>query len=283
MRFSIITPCLNPGPCLPLAVASVADQVGVTVEHIIADGGSTDGTREWLASRTGLRWLSGPDGGMYDAINKGLALAGGEVFGYLNCDEQYLPGALSDVAAMFDAYPEVDLIYGDMLVVAGDGALLAFRKSYPLRWPYIAASHMYVPSCALFWRRRVMSTGLGFDPRWRIQGDADFVIRILKEGFKAAHLGRYLATFTFAGANLGNTFAARAEMLAAHGESPWWIRWFRFGWDGARRFEKLLSGAHRQRFPVEYDIYSQASLSVREHFRAEQGTYHWPSPGGRKL
>jgi glycosyltransferase involved in cell wall biosynthesis len=279
-RFSIVTPSFNSGNCLRLACASVADQAGVTFEHVVADGGSADGTRDWLESQSGLRWFSGPDLGMYDAINKGLALAQGDLFGYLNCDEQYLPSTLSMAAAMFDAHPEVDLLYGDMLVVRGDGALLAFRKSYPLRWPYIAASHLYVPSCALFWRRRVLDAGLAFDTRWRIQGDADFVLRTLRAGFHAVHLPHYLAAFTWADANLGNTSAARPEMLAARREAPWWIRSFRIWWDGARRVEKMLSGAHRQRFPMDYEIFTPESLPKRARFTAAQGTFRWPSPVG---
>lgn len=276
MMISIVTPCLNPGASLPLAVASVADQDGVVVEHIVADGGSADGTPEWLATRPGLRWFSRPDRGMYDALNKGLALARGDVLGYLNCDEQYLHGALAAVARMFESNPSLDLVYGDMLVVGVDGSLLAYRKSYSLRWPYVAASHLYVPTCALFWRRRVMDAGLSFDPRWRIQGDADFVLRALRAGFRAAHLPRYLAAFTLAGSNLGNTPAARSEMLAARREAPWWIRYGRLGWEAARWIEKLLRGAYVQRFPLIYEIFTADSLPKRACFSAQSGSFRWP-------
>ncbi|MFO7534539.1 MAG: glycosyltransferase family 2 protein [Kiritimatiellia bacterium] len=276
MKFSIITPSFNSGRYLPLAAASVADQAGVPVEHIVADGGSTDGTRAWLESQAGLRWISERDAGMYDALNKGMALARGELFGYLNCDEQYFPGTLAAVAAAFEANPDVDLLYGDMLLVGPDGRLLAFRKSYPLRWPYVAAAHLYVPSCALFWRRRVFDGGIAFDMRWRIQGDADFVVRMLRAGYRGLHLTRYLAAFTLGDTNLGNTPSARAEMLAARAEAPWWIRHFRIGWDGARRIEKMLSGAHRQRFPIDYEIFTPASLPNRIRLTAAQGTSRWP-------
>ena len=121
--------------------------------------------------------------------------------------------------------------------------------------------------------------GLKFDARWRIQGDADFVMRTLRAGFRAMHLPRYLATFTLAAANLGNTPAARTEMLAARSEAPWWIRWFRMEWDGARRFEKMLSGACRQRFPLDYEIFTLGSLTKRSHFTASRGTYRWPFVG----
>jgi len=276
MNFSIITPCLNHGKALPLAVASVADQGDVKCEHIIADGGSTDETVAWLKTRQDLRWLSAPDKGMYDAINKGLALATGDIVGYLNCDEQYLPGTLSAVAAEFQAHPEADLLYGDMLLVQSDGNLLAYRKSYPLRWPYIAAAHLYIPSCSLFWRRHINDSGLTLDTRWRIQGDADFVMRALRARHHAIHLRRYLAAFTISGNNLGNTPAAQEELLAARREAPWWVRCFRAGLDMSRRLEKLLSGAHHQQFPLSYEIYTQESLPSRCRFTALQGTSQWP-------
>jgi glycosyltransferase involved in cell wall biosynthesis len=276
MKLSIITPCLNHGKYLPLAVASVADQGAVKFEHIIADGGSTDETVAWLKTRQDLRWFSAPDKGMYDAINKGLLLATGEIIGYLNCDEQYLPGTLSAVVAAFKDHPEADLLYGNMLLVQPCGKLLAYRKSYPLRWPYIAAAHLYIPSCALFWRRDINDSGLMFDTRWRIQGDADFVMRALRARHRAIHLRRYLAVFTISDSNLGNTPAAQVELLAARREAPWWVRFFRAGWEGSRRLEKLLSGAHHQQFPFSYEIYTRESLPSRCRFTALQGTFQWP-------
>lgn len=273
---SIVTPCLNPGPAIRRALASVADQPGVAVQHIVADGGSADGTAEWLRAQSWVTVVDGPDRSMYDALNKGLALASGDILGYLNCDEQYLPGALSAVIAFFEAHPGVDLVHGDMLVVDPEGRLLAYRKSYRLRVPYIQAAHLYVPSCAMFWRRRLWDAGLRFDPAWRAQGDADFVVRALKAGFRAARLPAYLAAFTLGTANLGGTVAAYREMLVARSAAPCWVKWFRGVWALARLGEKLASGAYFQKFPLQYDLFVGDGGEARVRFVASSGTSRWP-------
>jgi glycosyltransferase involved in cell wall biosynthesis len=92
----------------------VADQ-GVDVEHIVQDGGSDDGTREWAAADSRIKFFMEKDAGMYDAINRGWRRATGEILSYLNCDEQYLPGALARAGHFFSAHPEVDMVFGTSL------------------------------------------------------------------------------------------------------------------------------------------------------------------------
>src|SRR5574339_629315 len=116
MRFSVITPSFQNSTWLKLCVASVADQ-GVAVEHIVQDAGSTDGTLDWLQTDPRVRLFVERDSGMYDAINRGLQRASGDVLAYLNCDEQYLPGALQSVTEFFVSHPSVDVVFGDFVVV----------------------------------------------------------------------------------------------------------------------------------------------------------------------
>ncbi len=283
MDISIITPSYNGLGTLPLATASVADQDGVSAEHIVVDGDSSDGTGPWLPQQPGLRWVSEPDRGMYDAINKGMLMACGEVMGYLNCDEQYLPGALATVTEAFRSHPEIDLIYGDMLVIDSAGQFLAFRKSHPLRWAFVAATHLYVPSCALFWRKRLVDDGLAFDVRWRIQGDADFVIRVLKAGYRTLHLRRYLAAFSLSSSNLGATVGARSEMLAARREAPWWIRHGRWIWSGMRLVEKWVYGSYLQHCPFDYEIYTKDAPVRRRRFEVLRASSRWPTNKSQKM
>src|SRR5688572_31350980 len=96
MTFSIITPSFRNSEWLKLCVASVADQ-GVEHEHIVQDGGSDDGTLDWLRIDPRVQAHVEKDAGMYDAINRGLNRATGDIIAHLNCDEQYLPGALPAV------------------------------------------------------------------------------------------------------------------------------------------------------------------------------------------
>jgi glycosyltransferase involved in cell wall biosynthesis len=109
---SVVTPCLNPGMRLARCLDSVAAQSYQGVEHIVVDGGSTDGTLDVLAER-GIRFVSGPDRGQTDAINKGFRLAQGEVLGWLNADDVLVPGAIEAVVAALHRKPSAGWVYGE--------------------------------------------------------------------------------------------------------------------------------------------------------------------------
>ena len=134
LDISIITPSYNMLPYLKCCAASIADQKGVCVDHIVIDANSIDGTQEWLAGQSKIRFISELDNGMYDAINKGLKYAKGDILAYLNCDEQYLPGTLAFVMEYFVSHPDVDVLFGDFLVVNSDGSLVSYRKAFQPRW-----------------------------------------------------------------------------------------------------------------------------------------------------
>ncbi len=274
--FSIVTPSFNSRDYLLRCAASVADQAGPAREHIVADGGSTDGTVDWLKTAPGLRWFSEPDHGMYDAINKGLRLARGRCLAYLNCDEQYLPGALAAAADFFERRPDVDLLFGDALMIAPGGELLAYRKACPARWPFIAADHLYNLSCAMFFRRRVLERGIYFDPDYRMAGDGDFVVRALRAGARAGVLRRYLAAFTLTGDNLGGGDHARREGERFRRAAPAWINGLRPLLVLARRAERWLAGGCRQPFPLTYAVYIGSPETGRRTFTAQRAGFQWP-------
>jgi glycosyltransferase involved in cell wall biosynthesis len=247
----------------------------------VVDGGSTDGTVAWLQRQPVLSWISEKDQGMYDALNKGWQRARGRVLAHLNGDEQYLPGALRSVMRGLEEHPEADIVFGDMLVVRADGSLAAYRKSYPLRWPYVLASHLYVPTCATFWRRRVADQGFRFDPSARARGDADFAVRVLRSGARAVHLPQYLAAFALTGRNLGDSPAAAEERARARREAPPCVRYGRPVLNAARWIEKLAHGAYFQRMPLTYHICrsseAPAEPPVRQPFVATRATFRWPA------
>ncbi|MEI7879363.1 MAG: glycosyltransferase family 2 protein [bacterium] len=271
---SIVTPSFNQLSYLQRCCASVADQQ-FPHEHIIMDGGSTDGTVEWLKGQTGLRWISEPDRGMYDAINKGIAMAKGDIMAYLNCDEQYLPDTLAAVEAAFLRYPKTDIVYGDTLLIRPDGTLASFRKAYPLRWSYVASSHLYVLSCATFYRKALLERCGGYDTSWRTVGDADLMLRSLRAGAGSVRLPLYLSVFTLWGGNLGSSSQAEAEMSQLSRRAPVWVRVLRPVLNIGRLTEKVLSGAFRQSWPLIYAVYTDA-FSGRTRITAQSGTFHWP-------
>jgi len=123
MKISIITPSYNQLMFLRETISSIHDQdVDAEVEHIIVDGGSTDGSVEYLRSLgSHVRWISEPDLGQADAVNKGIRMARGEIIGWLNSDDLYLPGALQSVADYFKVYPECRWLYGKCSIIDKKG------------------------------------------------------------------------------------------------------------------------------------------------------------------
>jgi glycosyltransferase involved in cell wall biosynthesis len=273
---SVITPSFNMLGYLQRCVVSVADQLGPRCEHIVVDGGSTDGTGEWLANERRITSIVGRDRGMYDAINKGLLASTGGILSYLSCDEQYLPGALQYVARYFETHPDVDVVFGDTLVTRPDGDLVCFRKAYQPVWPFIAASELYVFPSSMFLRRRIVEAGDLFDPSFTDVGDAEFVIRLLRKGYRVATTRRYLSIFTLTGSNRGQKPGVDKEGRRLRAMLPGWVDRARLPLNVARLMLKLGSGAYFERAPLRYSMYVSAHDAQRATFET-----HTPSPRWR--
>lgn len=271
--FSVVTPTLNGGSRLRSCVGSVRGQTGVQVEHLIQDGGSVDGSAAWAAEQPDLLVESGADAGMYDAINRGFSRARGDIVSWLNSDEQYVPGALEAVAARFQSDPDADFVYGDAVLVAPGGEPLAARREIPLRLPYLLNGPTYAISCTLFFRRRLLEQGLlQFDSSYKIVGDTDVVLRLLRRGCKPAKVDRYIGLFGVTGHNLSThpNFAAEAERVRReHGAFS--SQWLRRAVLAGRLAEKLLRGAYRS---VSLD-YSYALDEVPNWRRVEAAKVGW--------
>jgi len=274
---SVITPSFNMLPYLRRCAASIQDQgpATVNVEHIVIDGSSSDGTVEWLQGQQTIAYKSEPDAGMYDALNKGLDIAQGEIIAYLNCDEQYLPGALDAVAEAFKDNQTIDMLFGGVLVTNRDGRLLSCRPAYRPSWRYIAASHLYLLSAGMFFRRRVVEGGIRFDATLSDVADARFVVQVLRSGYRAACLRRYVAAFSFTGQNKSLSRNARLEAQMLLSTAPWYIRATRWGFVLMRRLEKLLSGGYSRR-PITYRIYQGDDIEGRACFSDSRPSWRWP-------
>lgn len=141
MRLTLITVCFNSAAVIRTALESVLAQKGADVEYLVIDGGSTDGTAEILRSYEAkfgtrrYRWLSERDGGMYDALNKGIRMASGDAVGILNSDDALAADdVLARVAAAFEADPSLDGTYADIRFVRSapkDAVTLAGLRALP--------------------------------------------------------------------------------------------------------------------------------------------------------
>jgi glycosyltransferase involved in cell wall biosynthesis len=273
---SVITPSLNMLSYLERCVASVADQEGVRAEHLVMDGGSCDGTAEWLAARPWLVSEVRRDNGMYEAINRGFRRARGRILAHLNCDEQYLPRTLAMVMQYFDTHPGVDVVFGDALIVRPDGSLIAYRKTVRPPWPVLLLPPLYVPSAATFFRRKLVDNGVLYDDSYKVIADMARVVRLVKDGYRLAHVRQYLAQGTITGSNLSLIEPTiEAEITRFLNDVPWWVRRFRGLWRLAGWAQKLLSGCYFQTTPLEYAIYAPGRLAARTVFVEQKPSYRF--------
>lgn len=263
MKFSIITPVLNGLPELRAAARSVALQSHKDWEHIVQDGGSTDGTVEWLRTQPDLLWRSEKDGGMYDAINRGMTQASGDILAWLNADEQYLPDTLATVQAWFDTHAEADAVFGDYIVARSDGTPLALRREIALRRWYAVNGTLNVQSCTLFFRRSAWERVGPFDVNYRIAGDKEWILRALDCGVRFAHLPACLAVFCLAGSNLSYhpQRAVESERIRAR-FGAFRNRALRLLPLALRRIEKALRGGYGKQ-DVRFDFIDPESLQRR--------------------
>jgi glycosyltransferase involved in cell wall biosynthesis len=176
---SIVTPTLNQGRFIEATINSIRAQTYGHFEHIVVDGGSTDGTLDILRRHEGtynMRWMSEPDGGMYDAINKGMRLASGEILAYLNSDDLYFPWTLETVVEAFGRRPDADVVHGDVLNIDDDTARQIIYFEPPFDRDNIQTGGTLTQP-AVFWRATTFQALGGFDDTLSFVGDLDFWIR----------------------------------------------------------------------------------------------------------
>lgn len=177
---SIVTPCLNAAEFLEPTLESVFVQDYPRTEYIVMDGGSTDGTLDILRRYEGrLRWISGRDRGTADAINRGFALSRGEIFTYLNADDELLPGAVSTAVRAFQTDPEAAVVYGGGWWVDQSGARIA---PYPVQDfdPELLSHECFICQPASFVRREAFEHAGGMDPEFNLTFDYEFWMRLAR-------------------------------------------------------------------------------------------------------
>ena len=311
VQFRIVTPSFNGLGFLKRCVASVADQTGegpglpgagagespgvkgdsprtdgaVYVHHHVQDARSTDGTIEFgegcRADGFGhaFSFASEPDGGMYEALNRGFGAAEGmDVVAWLNADEQYLPHTLRKVAAFFASRPGVDVVFGGALVVDDEGRLLACRKAMPMRRAFLEASYLYNLSCATFWRAGRWRALGGFDLAFRNAGDEELMRRAMAAGVRTATMPEYLATFVYGADNLSSGGTALEEHERLKRSARRWTRALKLPLNLLRLAEKGVRGGSVEKGPLAYEIFADSERR-RTRFVVERPSCRWPDAG----
>ncbi len=263
LKFSIVTPSFNQADFLEATLTSVLGQEHRPLEHIVIDGGSTDGSLDILrryADQLAF-WSSEPDQGQADAINKGFRHAHGDVLAYLNSDDLYLPGALSAVADFLNSRPDVDLVYGDCQVIDPSGQPLGLLPQHEFSLRRTIERAEFIPQPAAFWRRALFEKVGPFDASLHFAMDYDFFIRAGQAG-QVTRLPLTLAAFRVHPSS--KTIATEArhwrEALAVserYGLRPWhawfWLRRLRH-W-GLRALPRGAQRWVRQRLGRAQDAY----------------------------
>jgi glycosyltransferase involved in cell wall biosynthesis len=274
VSISIVTPSFRNSDWLKLCVASVADQAGVEVEHIVQDAQSDDGTQEWLARDRRVQAYFEKDQGMYDAVNRGWRRAKGEILAYLNCDEQYLPGGLRAIEEFFRRHPQTDVVFADTVVVDKQGQFICCRKSL-VPWKHTMWVYNPVITSSIFIHRRVLDLhSLFFDARWRDLGDMVWALEMVRRKLNMAVLRGYTSSFADTGENMNLKPNAIRERELVMNMAPAWVRRWKWPLQQLNRLRMMCHGIYWQK-PFTYSIYTLGRPDQRVDFHVAKPTTIW--------
>jgi glycosyltransferase involved in cell wall biosynthesis len=248
---TIVTPTLNQRRFIEATIDSVLSQDYPAIQYIVIDGGSTDGTCELLRKYEGrLQWISEPDRGQSDAINKGFRRARGEILAWLNSDDTYLPGAVRAAVGHLAAHPNCAMVYGDGFLIDEDGRVTRrFQATGPFDlWRLVYVIDYVLQQSAFFRRDAAEAVGL-LDERLHWGMDWDLFIRIGKR-FRVDYLPVAMANLrehgtakTFSGGT--RRLAELVDVMHRHGHRRYPPARLAYGFDtyfrlAVGRLERLL-------------------------------------------
>ncbi len=178
---SILTPSFNQAEWLGSSLRSVAVQTYPNIEHIVMDGGSTDGSVELLEAAEGITWRSEPDRGQADAINKAFALSTGDIIGWTNSDDAYFDDhVIEDVVAFFERHPDVDVAYGHAAQVDENGRIIWMIWVPPFSRRILKITN-FIGQPVAFIRRRALTEPM-LDESYHFAMDYELWLRLEREG-----------------------------------------------------------------------------------------------------
>lgn len=218
-RVSIVTISFNQAAFLEDCLQSVLSQQAGDVEYIVVDPGSTDGSRDILA-KFGDRidkLVLDPDQGPADGLNKGFAVATGDLFGYINADDRMAPGAIGYVRRFFDSNPDVDVLCGAIRIIDREGRVsVRGRTSDRFDLARYAAGICTIGQQATFFRRRAFDLAGGFNPSNRITWDGELLVDMALAGARFASIGNVLGDFRIYAESITGSNRHRERALREH-------------------------------------------------------------------
>ena len=213
LKISVVTPSFNGIHTIRATLESVAGQDYPQVEHIVVDGGSTDGTVEILKSFPRLIRVSEKDDGHYHAMDKGTRMASGDVVAILNADDCYRPGVLSEVAAAFEAHPDWDGLFGDIVYVDGDGREIFRREEAMFDPQVIRYGHNIVNHQTLFLKKDVYLRIGGYRYKdFQNCCDYEYIMRLIRARCPIGHIPVYIVNYRYHAHGQSADLRVRANM-----------------------------------------------------------------------
>ncbi|HEY5260712.1 MAG TPA: glycosyltransferase family 2 protein [Solirubrobacteraceae bacterium] len=247
---SIVTPSYGQGRYIERTIFSVIGQQYPRLEYVVQDGGSRDETLDVLRHHGPeiTSWESTPDDGMGEALNTGFSRTSGDIMAYINTDDLLLPGSLAYVARYFAAHPEVDVIYGDRVLIDSHGRKIGMWV-LPRHHDDALILRNFVPQETLFWRRRIWdAVGGRFDTTFKFAVEWDLMLRFREQGAKFAHVPRLLGAFRVHSAQ-------KTQRQEALGDQE------------SNRLRRRLHGRHVSTEEADTRVTSYRRRHVRAHFR----------------
>jgi glycosyltransferase involved in cell wall biosynthesis len=211
---------------------------------------------------------------MYDAINRGYRWATGEILAYLNCDEQYLPGALKSVREFFEANPDVEVALAGTIVTDGAGKYMCHRHSMTPHMQHLWFRFPVLTSSVFIRRKVVYERGLFFDTKWRDLGDFHWMLALMKNKVSMKVCGTFTSVFADTGENMNlkpNAVREKAETAAM---TPVWVRFLKPAWVAHHRVRRLAAG-HFSLKPMSYEIYTAQNPERRVTIDVPKPTAVW--------
>jgi len=262
---SIITVTLNSERHLEDTIRSVINQTYPNIEYVIIDGGSTDSTPDIVGKygKNIARWISEPDKGIYDAMNKGIKMSTGEVIGIINSDDWYEPDTVERVVKEALECHDCEVFHGNLMMCSPEGEKIFLYKPDPgfkNIWHDMTILH---PTC--FVRKSIYEKHGLFNDRYRIVADYDLVLRLFKAGVRFKYIDRVLANQRTGGISCTrdrDAIIENSKIVINHGLSPVTAYYDMFFKLTKRRIHKFLE-RHNMKAVIDF----KKKFQKRKYYR----------------